>query len=74
MLLDDLNVAIDKNHLKLFCDNYIVYRDAFNIKKEREFFKNKLVEKLHRLTPTYVEVKSLKSHVLAPDARITNTP
>ena len=50
------------------------YRDAFNIKKEFQFFKNKLVKEFKCFTQVFfAEINSLKNDVLTPDAPITNT-
>ena len=69
MSLSNFDVGIYENHLKSFCDDYIVYRDAFKKKEERQSFKNKLVaEFTPPIQAFFAETKSLKSYVLAPDA------
>ena len=50
------------------------YRDAFNIKKELQFFKNELVKEFKCFTQTFfAETNAFKNDVLTPDAPITNT-
>ena len=50
------------------------YRDAFNIKEELQFFKNKLVKEFKCFTQVFfAEINSLKNDLLTPDAPITNT-